>query len=322
MQGELEKYFLGELSEEEKKTLFDKIKSNEDYKSEFIRLQNTMSLSKLYTQKQDPELSRLLMEQLFRNIHAKQIRHIFRKTLRYAAIILLLMINGALVWMQVSEIKKEPGYTLVEVPKGQRVSTTLTDGVEVWVGSRSLLCIPDKSGKKECIVKLDGEGYFSVPKDIQKTFIVETGPYQIKVTGTSFHVFSYSASTRFETELLSGKIEITHRDHPEETIYMEPGERVTLKEGKLIKSISGLHNEEDLKNGLFSFTNKPFGEILENLSLWFDVRFVVKNPAQKDLQISGKFRRNDDIQNILKALQGVHPFRFEETEDQQEIEIF
>ena len=42
MNEQLDKYFLGELSDTEKKDLFDQIESSPEKKAEFIRMQNTV----------------------------------------------------------------------------------------------------------------------------------------------------------------------------------------------------------------------------------------------------------------------------------------
>lgn len=44
MNEQLDKYFLGELSDTEKKDLFDQIESSPEKKAEFIRMQNTVTI--------------------------------------------------------------------------------------------------------------------------------------------------------------------------------------------------------------------------------------------------------------------------------------
>ena len=322
MKEELDNYFLGNLSDEEKATLLDKIESDENQKSEFIRMQNTVALSKLYDQKGDREWAGRMIKELDRKAKQKQTRRIYLNMARYAAVIALVVINGWLFTDKISLLEEEEtAYTVVEVPKGQRICMTLTDGTEIWLSPRSVLHIPEKFRKDERVVKLNGEGYFSVTKDDKKPFIVQTKLHNIKVLGTHFNVFSYSESERFTTDLLEGKVEVTNREKQENAIVLKPGEKVSLENNQLVKSISIFNNEDYLKNGIFSFSNKPFDEILEYLTLWYDVRFDIKDSAKKELLVSGKFRQSDEIKNILKALQGVHTFKFKEINEQR-IEIY
>ncbi|MCD8265325.1 MAG: FecR family protein [Tannerellaceae bacterium] len=284
-------------------------------------MQNAVALSRLHTQSKDQELSQEMLDDLFRTVRNRRMRFINRSILRYAAIALLLLVNGWMIWINFETSPVEPEYMAIEVPKGQRVHTTLKGGVEVWLGPHSTLQIPDKASSKDYIVKLDGEAFFSVPKGQQIPFVVETGPYNIQVRGTTFNVFSYSGSSLFETDLLTGKIEVSNRYQADEIIIMQPEDKVFSDGTRLIKTASDFANEEDRKNGIVTFQNKPLAEILKHLSLWYDIQFDIKNGIDEDMPISGKFSQSDDINNIMRALRGVHAFRFKET-DQKRIEIY
>jgi ferric-dicitrate binding protein FerR (iron transport regulator) len=321
MKEELDNYLLGNLSDKEKIAFLDKIELDADCKSEFIRMQNTVALSKLYEQKGDKEWAGRMIYELDRKAKRKQNRRIFLNVAKYAAVIALLVINGWLFIEKRNLTEEEAAYTVVEVPKGQRICMTLTDGTEVWLSPRSVLHIPERFRKNERTVRLDGEGYFSVKRNDKKPFVVQTGRHDIKALGTRFNVFAYSESERFETDLLEGKVEISDREKQEKPIILTPCEKVSLKNNQLVKSISVFNNEEYLKNGIFNFNNKPFDEIMEYLTLWYDVRFDIKDSAKKELLVSGKFRQSDEIKIILKALQGVHTFRFKEINEQL-IEIY
>jgi len=321
MREEIDKYFQGEYSNEEKCAFFDKIESDKSLKSEFIDIQNTVSLSKLYSQKKDGDLAIRMMNDLDKKIKQKRTRRIVLNIAKYAAVVVFFIINGWLIMNKTELQEDEISYTTIEVPKGQRISMTLTDGTEVWLSPRSVLRIPDKFNKKERVIELDGEGYFAVAKNVKKPFIVTTGQHKIKVLGTRFNVFSYSKSIRFETDLLHGKIEVFNINNPEKAILLNPGERVMMVDNKLVKSKSFFNNEDYLKNGIFNFNNKPFKEILEYLTLWYDIKFEIKDSAKKELLISGRFRQSDEVKNILKGLQGVHTFKYKEI-DEQYIEIY
>lgn len=320
MKDELDKYFSGELSDKEKNALFDKIDTDKNYKSEFILMQNTAALSKLHSRKGDEEFAVRMMSDLVKNIKRRQVRRICWSITKYAALIALLIING---WVLTSKVitPEKIEYTTVEAPAGQRVCMTLMDGTEVWLSPRSILRISNNFNKDDRLVELDGEGYFSVTKNAKKPFVVQTQKHNVKVLGTRFNVFAYSESSRFETDLMEGRVEIFDKDNPERLIELSPGEKISFENSRLIKTKSQFNNEEYLKNGIFSFSNKPFREILEYLTLWYDVEFDIKDSAKKELPVSGKFRQSDEVKNILKALQGVHTFRYEEI-NERKIEIY
>jgi len=321
MKDELEKYFLGELSDLEKKSLLDKIESDENLKSEFFRMQHTVALSKLHPQKGDARLALLMINELDGKLKQKQTHRIMQRVIKYAAVVALLVMNSWLLFHRESVPEEEISYTTIEVPKGQRISMTLPDGTEAWLSPRTIMRISNQFNKKNRLLELNGEGYFVVTKNKEKPFIVRTDQHDIKALGTRFNVFSYEESSRFETDLLDGQVEVSGLNYPKQCVLLNPGERVALENNQLVKSISRFNNEEYLKNGIFNFNNKAFVEILEYMSLWYDVEFDIKDSAKKELLISGKFRQSDEVKNILKALQGVHKFRYKEI-DERRIEIY
>lgn len=246
MNEQLDKYFLGELSDAEKVLLFDRIESDPDSKAEFIRMQNTVTVSKLAGQSEDAEWSGKKMKELETRINRKQARRLYLNLAKYAAVIAILLVN---VWLLTDKFipeKKVPLYTQIKVPTGQRIYMTLQDGTEAWLSPRSIIRIPSEFSKDERSVELDGEGFFSVTKDAKRPFIVKTQGYNIKVLGTKFNVFAYTKSKRFETNLVEGSVQVINNKQPEEHMILKPNEMVSLKDGVLVKSIAAFNNEEYL----------------------------------------------------------------------------
>ena len=321
MNEQLDKYFLGELSDTEKKELLDQIESDSDSKAEFIRMQNTITISKLVEQSNDNEWASRKMKELGNRINRKQNRRLYLNLAKYAAVTAILLVNAWLLTDKFTPKEKAALYTQIKVPTGQRIYMTLQDGTEAWLSPRSIIRIPSEFSKDERSVELDGEGFFAVTKDVKRPFIVKTQDYNIKVLGTRFNVFAYTKSKRFETNLVEGSVQVINNKQPEEQIILKPDEMVSVKNGVLVKSTAAFNNEEYLKSGIFYFSNKKFSEILDYLTLWYKVKFEVKASAQIDKYVSGKFRQSDDIERILKALQGVHHFRYK-IENNEEIKIY
>lgn len=321
MKAQLDRYFLGELSDTEKESLFDQIESSPDNKAEFIRMQNTVTVSQLGKHKGDDEWAGRKLAELNTQIDRKQARRFFLGFVKYAAVIAILLVN---IWLLADKFlpeEKAPLYTQIKVPTGQRIYMTLQDGTEAWLSPRSIIRIPSEFSKNERSVELDGEGFFAVTKDAKRPFIVKTQKYNIKVLGTRFNVFAYTQSKRFETNLVEGSVQVINSRRPEEQVTLKPDEMVSLKNGVLVKSASVFNNEEYLKSGIFYFSNKKFSEILDYLTLWYKVTFDIKDSAQIDKYVSGKFRQSDDIERILKALQGVHQFKYQINKN-NEIKIY
>lgn len=317
----LNKYFTNSLSLTEKNELFDQINASEEGKKEFADMQILTALSEMAHQQGDEAWSQRKMKELKKEIHRKKLRFTLLNTLKYAAIVVVVVISTLFISYKYQYQHKNTLYTKIEVPKGQRVYLTLADGTEAWLSPRTIIKVPNEFNDDSRVVELDGEGYFSVTKDAKRPFIVKAGKYDIKVLGTKFNVFAYSESPKFEANLVEGSVHIYNRDHTEEGLFLQPNEKVYLENNRLIKSSAIFNNEEYLKNGIFSFTGIPFAEILDYLSLWYNVKFELKNAISLQHKVSGKFRQSDEVKDILKALQTVHRFKFKLTDDNT-IEIY
>lgn len=321
MDEQIHKYFTDELSFEEKGQFFDRINASEEEKKEYARMQIAMALSAMAHQPGDEKWSSSKMKELQAKIRWRKFRSFSLSALKYAAVAVVAVMGTWFAFAQYGEWEEAEG-TLIDVPKGQRVYITLADGTEAWLSPRTKIRVPNRFNKKNRVVELDGEGYFSVAKDAGHPFIVQTKKYAVKVLGTKFNVFAYSESPRFETDLVEGSVQVYDRENRENSVILSPNEKAYLENNRLMKTGCVFDNEDYLKNGIFSFTGVPFSEILNYLSLWYNVRFEWKDTASLNHKVSGKFRQNDEVRDILKALQGVHKFKFKIHEHDNRIEIY
>lgn len=290
-------------------------------KRELARLKNAYALSGLLPQEGDKERTRQGLKELNERIVQRSHRRLRLNIMKYAAVICLLVVSTWFItYLYVSD-DSETLFTEINVPKGQRVNIVLADGTSVWLSPRSKIKVPNEFKQANRVVELDGEGFFEVTKNVEHPFIVKTGKYNVKVLGTRFNVFAYSEKSRFETCLVEGSVLVYNRDNEKDGLYLKPNEKVSLENNRLVKSVSDFNNEKYLESGVFSFQSKPFIEILEYLSLWYGVQFEVERSVAIYRKISGKFRQSDEVDNILRALQGAHSFNFKRL-DNDKIQIF
>ena len=212
-------------------------------------------------------------------------------------------------------------YTWIEAPKGQRVFITLADGTSVWLNPSTRLKVPNVFDKNQRNVELEGEGFFKVTKNSDAPFTVKTRQYNVKVLGTEFNVFAYPDSHEFETELVRGSVYVYDKRQAQNGIYMKPNEKVRSVNGSLQKTSSYYNQQQLQEQGLYNMGDRPFGEILKRLELWYGVHFTVKRPDILKEVYSGKFRQSDNVIHILQAIQGVGKFHFRTISD-KEIEIY
>ena len=96
MNEQLYKYFLGELSDTDKKELLNRIESNPEDKAEFIRIKNTITISNLGEQNGDNEWASRKKKELETRINRKQVRKLYINLAKYAAVVAILLVN---IWL-------------------------------------------------------------------------------------------------------------------------------------------------------------------------------------------------------------------------------
>lgn len=317
MNNELEKYFAGTMSATERREFLNKLQGNPEAKKEFARMKAIWAISGLTSQEGDREKTATGIVQFEKRLKRRLVHRFRMGILKYAAIVVLLVSTTWFVSNLYILNKSSKQYTEINVPKGQRVNMTLPDGTSVWLSPQSRIKIPNEFNRKNRMVELNGEGYFEVTKDDKKPFTVKTQQFNIQVLGTRFNVFAYAAKkSKFETCLIEGRVLVYNKDNEDERVYLNPHEKVSSVANRMVVSNSNFDNEEYLKSGIFSFRSKPFGEILNYLTLWYNVQFDFTGNVKLDELISGKIRQSEEVDNILTALQAVYHFNFKKRDDE------
>jgi ferric-dicitrate binding protein FerR (iron transport regulator) len=256
---------------------------------------------------------------LTHRIRTRRIHRISLSVMKYAAMLILL----AGVWFFAKKHAPDhytPEYTIIEALKGQQVYVTLADGTEVWLSSRSQLRIPNRFNREDRTVELNGEGLFSVSKNEQKPFVVQTQQYNVKVTGTQFNVFAYAESPLFEVDLMEGAVSVSNPADGSH-LSLSPNEKAYAQSMALHKTTSSFTDSYYIKNGIYNFENRSMKEIAARLELWYDVDIQITRPEMKNYRFSGKFRQTDNIGHILKAMKETGKFNYRIPNEKQ-IEIY
>lgn len=183
----------------------------------------------------------------------------------------------------------------ITTPKGGTYQITLSDGTKVWLNAATSLTYSAHMGtSKKRLVKLDGEAYFEVAKDIKKPFVVESKNQTVEVLGTHFNVNSYSEESISRTTLLEGSVKVNNT-------LLEPNQQVVLHGNKT--QILNVDAERMIawKNGKFIFKSESLESIMLKLSRWYDVE-VVYNGDFSDKVFTGSISRYDDISEILDKI--------------------
>lgn len=190
----------------------------------------------------------------------------------------------------------------IEVPSGQRINLILPDGTSVWLNSNSKLQYPIAFNSKERRVFLDGQAYFDVARNEEVPFIVSTKEGTVQALGTAFDVISSTRENIFETMLIEGSVEVKLFANPDQKLRLKPNMKAVTKNNLLSVTYVEDKTPYEWRNGLISFRNKEFKEIMTILEKTYDVKIVLMNPIVGDQVYTGKFRISDGVQYALDVL--------------------
>ncbi len=306
----LQKYISGDASEEETKEVVEWIMQSEENKREYIARRKLFDIS---VWREKP------MGNTNKKYEANFTKTLIIKILSAAAIIACVVV-GVSFYISGLHLKKTEQMQSLYVPAGQRSEIILADGTKVWLNSGSKLTFPGTFEGKFRKVKLDGEGYFTVTKNKEKPFIVETNRYDIKVLGTVFNVTAYSSDKTWRTSLLRGSVEI---DLPQGSAQMKlvPNTMATYKDNRLVKKVIDNADYYKWRDGLICFDNVSVKEMVERLKICYGVNIVVNNKQVLSKRYTGKFRISDGIEQVFKVLSLDNTFTYRKDENKNAIII-
>lgn len=315
------KYFSGAMSANERVEFLSTVMADEDLKKEFIRMKNLMALTSFASSDPgDTFHTKVQLEELRKKKMIQRYKRMSLKVIQYAAMVILVVCSTLFVADRYEMFQDNDAFNEIVVPVGQKVYLSLSDGSAVWLNSQTKIRFPKSFDAHERQVFLDGEAYFEVSKDTSKPFIVNTGSGSVKVLGTKFNVYNYAGHATFETTLLEGSVMVQSADRKEEVI-LKPNEQAVMLHGKLEKVDVDAEKYLSWRDGILDFEEQPLGEILKKLESYYGLTFVVKRPDVLKEIVSGKFRVEDSIVDILDAIQKTERLKYTISMDQKIVYI-
>jgi transmembrane sensor len=303
MEKLLLKYIQGNCTDQEKAIITNWLDSDPRNMKEYLALRK---LNNILIWQTDPDVA--LQERSKERIYLRQRNKHYIEALKIAAIFILAVLASRYLLPQIQS-KAVPVMQTVHVPAGQRAEITLGDGTRVWLNANTIMTFPNQFSGNTREVKLDGEGFFNVTPDKWKPFIVNTPKYDVKVRGTKFNLMAYSDAGNFETSLLEGAVEVL-KQGSSTGIMLKPDEQVFSRDGEMV--IAPIRNRGHFlwTEGILSFDDTPFPELVNQLELYFDLDIEVKNNRILNYHCTGKFRTKDGVEHILKVLQMENEFSY------------
>lgn len=217
--------------------------------------------------------------------------------------------NGLLVFSVVNnDSADEDGKNnSITTPAGGQYQINLPDGTQVWLNAETKFSFPSHFNGKNRWVTLDGEAYFEVSKDKNHPFIVKSSKQQVEVLGTHFNINSYENSLGTKTTLLEGSVKVKGAGGEK---VIAPGEQSVSYTNRIEVNAVDPALAIDWKNGEFRFKNESLPSIIQKLSRWYGVQFVMASSYAQMPSFSGSVSRFDNISEVLKMLEETGNIKF------------
>lgn len=321
MHSLLIKYIEKTISSDEKDELIRLVSQDSQIREDFASVHNAYALSALLLFEEDRSEGEIQLKKFKKKHIERRYQPILKSFIRYAAIIAV-TICGTCLFVDQGETE-EPLVLYEEfvTPSGQRAMLKLHDGTTVWLNAASSLRYPNIFTGKTRQVELDGEAFFDVVSNKDAPFVVQTEKLNIKALGTKFNVFAYKKRAEFNTFLEEGEVKIYDAADENKALFLSPNEIAELKETKLTKRAIDGKNLLLWKEGIYSFDDIPFKDIIKKLELYYDISIDIDNKKLANYRFSGKFRQRDGVINALRTFQKAYHFSFHKNDDLNHITI-
>ena len=230
--------------------------------------------------------------------------NLVHKLLRIAAILIIPLLSIAGSYLYIKQNTYNPELIQCFVPEGENQEVILPDGSTVNINSGSILIYPKKFKGDTRTLYLTGEANFTVKKDKEHPFIVSTSYLKVQALGTKFNVQAYSESDKITTTLENGAVKVDKIEDDGISFILSPNEQLeyNYKTGVFKKRKIDAANYSSWTKGELNLINMPLKEILSAIQRKYDVSFIINPHLLTSDLYTIKFRRNEDINTVMKIL--------------------
>ncbi len=229
--------------------------------------------------------------------------------LRIAAVLVIGLLGvagwyGGRQMLMYDRVAVESGTQVIELPDGSLI--TLNSGSSARYTAKESL-----SYRK---VKLSGEAFFEVARDTTRPFIIDAGPAQIEVLGTSFNVNAYPDNAAVEVTVNSGLVAMSAKQDKDKLILLNKGNTgvYSKKQSALNLVVAGDLNAVAWKTRILEFTETSLEEVVAKLNHTYRSDILIGNNELKDLTITVSFNMQE-LDAVLKVLASTLDLKIEKS---------
>lgn len=181
--------------------------------------------------------------------------------------------------------------------KGEKKVVSLYDGSVVTLNANSSISY-SSDFERNRDVKLEGQAFFKVKRDVENPFTINTNQIKIEVLGTSFDVNS-NAYSKPTVSVVSGIVKVS--DTNDNSVIIRKNEQVVFHDNKLIYSNTDSNIDIAWTKNIIHLQNSTLRETRNILENWYNIKIDFEDKKLEELTISGKYK-NEKIENIIKSI--------------------
>lgn len=210
-----------------------------------------------------------------------------------AAAIAVFIIAGGLAWWKLgvtsgpSNVAYPAEDFIKEINNGTKPKTIVfEDGTSIVLQPRSSVQYPEVFANDRREVRISGEAFFEVEKDVNRPFVVYADALVTKVLGTSFLIRAYQHEPTLTVRVSTGKVSVfTEADlqtninngNKLEGVLLTPNQQIVFQkdEQKITKSL--VDNPEVLRGmeaTTFEFKDVPLRDVFGQLEQAYGIEIV------------------------------------------------
>ena len=188
------------------------------------------------------------------------------------------------------------------------VARHLPDGTVVWLHPQASLSYPAVFTNDRRNVTFSGEAFFEVAKDARRPFLIQSGPMQIRVLGTSFNVRATPRQAIFEVAVVTGRVLVRTAPSAGRTgtapVLLLPRQEVlyNLVSNQLTRYSLPADSRRPIYEPVsVAFTDAPIDAVVGQLEARFNVRIQVADATMNACRLTADFS-NQSLPAILELL--------------------
>ena len=235
------------------------------------------------------------------------------KWVRYAAIGLLLVGVGGLLWlMRPSSVTETP--FMAQTGAHEQQTVVLPDGTEVTMNNHTMLACAKDFGQSDRQITFDGEAVFHVAKDADRPFVINVGDYSVTVLGTVFNLSAYTTDDAYTVTLMEGAVKVQYAT---DSVIMQPMEEVRFdKETETFELQQVQIAKADMwLNGRLEFDDIELGDLAQKLEREYDVQIAFADEVVKTEKVYISISVKDNFADVCAALETLLPIHIDHEED-------